>query len=467
MPDDAFYYFEIARHIVQGSGSTADGIAPTNGFHPLWMLVLVIIDWIFGSGGDLPIHVALSVTAVMDLVTAVLIYRIVVQAVQWQAAALLAAAIYFLNPYSVLASLDGLETTISLLFFALSIWWYERVKRVGSDRWWRWAIMGCLLGLLMLARTDYVLFVLALNADVILRLKPIGQKVRALFIQNFVALLALGPWVIWNLARFGSIMQVSGEAYPYYLHAAKLAEWGSYLSVGFLRQELVMAGMLAAHLATLSGLGKALPLAIILVAATIALDRQTTRRDECLALMGKFGYVAVGALAPVAVNGLWRWMILPWYFAPWAVVVAIYSGLVLTYLGSYVRQVPYVVAALVFVWYGFQYVGVDRVGVYENQIASVSAAMPAIEEVCQHEKIIGITDSGYYSYYAPCTVVNLDGVVNNQAFRALEHGTLVDYLQENGIHYVMLNPIVYSMIPDKGRLLRQGMFWKVLPKSSG
>ena len=39
--DDAYYYFKIASNITQGFGITFDTINPTNGFHPLWMLVLL------------------------------------------------------------------------------------------------------------------------------------------------------------------------------------------------------------------------------------------------------------------------------------------------------------------------------------------------------------------------------------------------------------------------------------------
>ena len=40
LADDAFYYFQIARHVAQGLGPTFDGLAPTNGFHPLYLLIL-------------------------------------------------------------------------------------------------------------------------------------------------------------------------------------------------------------------------------------------------------------------------------------------------------------------------------------------------------------------------------------------------------------------------------------------
>ena len=38
--DDFFYYAGVANHLAHGAGSTFDGIHRTNGYHPLWLLVL-------------------------------------------------------------------------------------------------------------------------------------------------------------------------------------------------------------------------------------------------------------------------------------------------------------------------------------------------------------------------------------------------------------------------------------------
>ncbi len=38
--DDAFFYLTIARNVARGAGSTFDGIAPTNGYQPLWLGLL-------------------------------------------------------------------------------------------------------------------------------------------------------------------------------------------------------------------------------------------------------------------------------------------------------------------------------------------------------------------------------------------------------------------------------------------
>jgi hypothetical protein len=39
--DDAYFYFQIAKNILDLGQSTFDGISTTNGYHPLWMAVLV------------------------------------------------------------------------------------------------------------------------------------------------------------------------------------------------------------------------------------------------------------------------------------------------------------------------------------------------------------------------------------------------------------------------------------------
>ena len=43
VPDDALFYLEIARNGAAGTFSSFDGLVRTNGYHPLWMLMLVPI----------------------------------------------------------------------------------------------------------------------------------------------------------------------------------------------------------------------------------------------------------------------------------------------------------------------------------------------------------------------------------------------------------------------------------------
>ena len=46
--DDAFYYFQIARNLAEGKFSTFDGgITRTNGYHPIWLLLVTPFYWVF------------------------------------------------------------------------------------------------------------------------------------------------------------------------------------------------------------------------------------------------------------------------------------------------------------------------------------------------------------------------------------------------------------------------------------
>ena len=43
MPDDAFYYFVLAKHFAQTGLWSFDGAAPSTGFHPLWAYLLAAV----------------------------------------------------------------------------------------------------------------------------------------------------------------------------------------------------------------------------------------------------------------------------------------------------------------------------------------------------------------------------------------------------------------------------------------
>jgi hypothetical protein len=46
LEDDFFYYAQAARNVVGLGSSTFDGMHLTNGYHPLWMLLLVVLTWL-------------------------------------------------------------------------------------------------------------------------------------------------------------------------------------------------------------------------------------------------------------------------------------------------------------------------------------------------------------------------------------------------------------------------------------
>jgi len=74
--DDAFYYFKVAQNITEGKGITFDGVNPTNGFHPLWMLICLPVFALARFNLFLPLRVLVMVLALFNIATGILLYRL-------------------------------------------------------------------------------------------------------------------------------------------------------------------------------------------------------------------------------------------------------------------------------------------------------------------------------------------------------------------------------------------------------
>ena len=122
LPDDAFYYFDIARSIVMGHGLTFNGIDPTNGFHPLWLLVILpIFKFFYTTATDItPIRIALLLSVIMNVITALVVLRILSRFSKSGFVRSIGVMVWMLNPFLLFETLNGLETSLALCLFSLS-----------------------------------------------------------------------------------------------------------------------------------------------------------------------------------------------------------------------------------------------------------------------------------------------------------------------------------------------------------
>ena len=113
--DDGFFYFKVARNFNQGLGLTFDGINRTNGFHPLWMAVCVILYRIFPSDLILPLRVLVILAGVINALSGILLYRVLSRVLQ-QWVSFIIAGLWVTWPaiYKVTTT-QGMETGLSLL----------------------------------------------------------------------------------------------------------------------------------------------------------------------------------------------------------------------------------------------------------------------------------------------------------------------------------------------------------------
>ncbi|NLE75323.1 MAG: hypothetical protein GX605_01050, partial [Chloroflexi bacterium] len=211
LSDDAFYYFRIAENLASGLGPTFDGLRLTNGFHPLWAALLTALS-VAAPQGQTPIAWALSLAALMDSVSGTLIYLAVARALGRRGPATLAALAYLLHPMAILEGVNGLETALAGLaltgLFAYYVCTLRRRTTYGA-----YAVFGLLAGLLALARTDYIFFVVALGLERLWQ-----ERARAappLLAAAAVCSLVVAPWLVWSRLQVGTWVQTSGLAVPY------------------------------------------------------------------------------------------------------------------------------------------------------------------------------------------------------------------------------------------------------------
>jgi hypothetical protein len=74
----------------------------------------------------LPVRLALSLSAIIDILSGFVIYKIL-YASKIRSAALIAASIWLLSPFTLLIGIRGMEVSLAVLIILLLLWYLSRV----------------------------------------------------------------------------------------------------------------------------------------------------------------------------------------------------------------------------------------------------------------------------------------------------------------------------------------------------
>ena len=158
--DDSFYYFQIAWHFAQGNFSTFDGgITQTNGYHPLWLLLITPFYWFFDKEtalfGIKAFELALMAGGVALVAAAAYLARL-----PWLLLFAVLPALYSLRTIYL-----GTEAAAALLL--LGLLFLGVVLFIRNPARWRWPL-AALLFALPWARLEYMAVSLAVAAVLLL-----------------------------------------------------------------------------------------------------------------------------------------------------------------------------------------------------------------------------------------------------------------------------------------------------------
>jgi 4-amino-4-deoxy-L-arabinose transferase-like glycosyltransferase len=449
--DDAYYYLQIARNLATGHGASFDGETPTNGFHPLWLLIVAGVQAVVHDPFR-AIHVTLTLAACFGTATVGLVYAIVRRLSGREGPALTAAAFYGLHPYVVVESVNGLETALAVFGVALTSWLFLGIAtRHGPPRLADGLRLGLAAGLMMLARTDSVF----VWVPILLYLGARARDARALVVPlaaGAVSAAVVAPWLVWGLVRFGTLVQVSALAVPEPLRQQYLAEHGDSLLAVLQRSWDVTRQALLHRLVHTYFVPPRLPAWPAWLAVTGALagtllappepERSNARRRLALLLVPGAG-ILLGLLYHSAV----RWWLREWYFAPAGWLAAPLLGLTLAHARELLDRVPAArrAAAVVALYTAVAVPLAALLGPHQHgswlapsphRVQQLEAAR-WLEKHTAPDARVGSFNAGILGYFSSRRVVNLDGAVNADAYRARLRGRLMDYVLAKQLEYVV------------------------------
>jgi hypothetical protein len=412
--DDAYYYFSIARNLAARGIFSADGIAQTNGFHPLWLFVITPIYQLFGgTHAWFNIHLALTLSAFFDTAASFFVHKILEKLGRPQLG-FWAAAFYAVNPYGLLHTMNGLEIAQNNFFLSLLVYF-----SLPAEAGWHkknWLLLGGICGLTLLSRTDNLFAVGALLVYLLLRHRDFGTVTKTATISVLLVL----PWLVYNYLTFGTVMQTSGTAYPYKYHQQFLQDHGSFFSFALIPHLLLVGAN--NFIQNSQHYGNWILSLLLGGFLAFALARRPKSIRPLL-------WTLAGAGLFLFFHVFIRWSVRPWY--PQA---------------AFVLTLPAVALALerqrsLWIKLGAAFVLVSQLVWLSNwQFRKADRSKAMLDVVYQQipsADLVGVFNSGFVQYFTDQKIINLDGLVNNEVLRYYKERNGLSYLRARQIRWLI------------------------------
>lgn len=216
--DDSYFYFQVAWNFAHGAGSTFNGIIPTNGYHPLWMLICSVVFLLVHSKSAAlyAIAVVICLCDFLELAAVASICNLVADGT-WYVAFLLAV------PFDFLSQL-GTEGAVSGLLLALAVLFSYRFVSAPTSR--SAVCFHVAAALSVLARLDSIFVIGALWLASSFAVRGTGGRTARVLNLKFIWIYVVswGAYVASNLYYFDTVQPISGLLK---VHSATKGEFGS------------------------------------------------------------------------------------------------------------------------------------------------------------------------------------------------------------------------------------------------
>lgn len=433
--DDGFYYLGIARSIARGAGSTFDGQHPTNGYHPLWLGLLVVLARVSGTPEGL-LLMSFVAQALAAAATAALVF-LTARRFAGCLAASVGALVWVRLMHTYWMPWSGLEYGIQALAIATGLLCYKQVTADPSPSRGRLVTLGLLAAVVFLARIDNVLLAACLG---IALHRHRGIRTPGLIAYGAPVTLAVVVYLTLNVWWFGNPLPVSGALKAIW-SADLLAADPRYIEHGFLAAKVgnLMWPLGGSSRAFAAGIG----LGSVGVVTILAIARRGPLR--WLWPAAAFGLGQVLLYSTAYHDG---YSFQPWYFVIQPMLAAllvawlVHVGLAQAskakppYLPPLAMGLVLLLAATTMLTTA-RNIGhrVERQQHYGSE--PLYAAAGWVRSHVPRDAVVGAWNAGTIGYLSGRQVINLDGLVNSWTFFRSDRLDLCAYAQREGIAYLV------------------------------
>jgi len=480
--DDAFYYFKIAENFSTGLGSTFDGISNTNGYHPLWLLLLVPAFLVSGSDHFLSLRFVMVIQYLLISGMALILYNDLRKQVSLYSSLLITLlwTLYF-PLFNTL--INGTEALLNA--FSLTLFWvtYNRnISQIRTNYKYQSVMrVGITAIILVFSRLDNVFILLVFGIWFGIKfLFEIDWKFSWAKVKELIGLQALyfgpttfllGIYLVINNFIVGTYMPLSGQIKKYWgtlpetIYGSKVRGIGSYF--GELFAENLSIGPFSLFfdpiytlkdkfkVAYMNGT-KTFSLGLIIVFILFLSIGYLLGKKENLVikLVGKWTLVplTLAAVLQISYYKLGGYLApRSWYWILQAFLIIMSLGIVMEALFTSLKEFRQIVSStlsigvvllltlIIMVPHGRQ---LSNRLLSQNESAHYYLQKTRwLEQNTPVQAIIGMTGAGTTSFFVEDRVImNLDGLVNGlDYFLALQNGEAADYLQKNHVNYIFAN----------------------------
>lgn len=431
--DDAYYYLQVARNIAAGNGPTFDGHNLTNGFHPLWLLLILPIYLLSAENPDSSLRVVLGLQATLALLCNWLCWLYVTRTSRQGSAVhngVISLLLLFCFASPVILMFNGLESAIVLcwIFFLLRVdQVYALLEPKPSIA--KAMVLGLLLAGLTLARLDTIYFIIAIAVLKLWSYSPgvsLPQRIRELIasywpcVATFLALIL--PYIAWNYTTFGHVSPISGalkSSFP----MPNFEFHFDVTSLPYVFFFLVVIALIGFDCMRRNGY----------LRSTVFPSWRNSGRHMLLGglLLGCFFHLLWTQL-------FMSWGVYQWHFIAYVPVLVVCY----TFISRVILEQPIfkqwsssmVIGALALVAVSYTVLLVIEKGNHHHERL---VAAEWVQENLPGEEAFLLGDGGAFAYFSGRKTVNLDGLINGYEFQeSIAQGRLMQFLENDNVRYL-------------------------------